>query len=1163
MTVQLSPAQALAVEQRGGPMLVSANAGSGKTTVLADRYVRSVLEDGLTPGQILAISFTDKAAGELRQRVRRLLMSEGGREHVRSLENGWISTFHGTCARILRTHAVQVGIDPQFAVLEESEARVLRASAFDAALTELMASASGPELDLIAAYGVDRLETIVSGAYAELRSRGEARPQLPGLDTQAPALPELELLGRQVGEALGELDGVEGKTVGKARAALVRLQALLDSGRPGLRELAACTYSPGNTKVLLAGAPAAARDALDSVLRGYEAVQERAALAIADRLLSLYSDAFQSAKHARGALDFDDLQLRARDLLRDSAELRLRYRSRFKAIMVDEFQDTNRLQLDLLDLLGTERFVVGDALQSIYAFRHADVTIFKDEREQNSNSGTLVLLADNYRTRPEILGALDAAFAAGHGDDHVPFDAKKPPHGGETPPVELLLVDRKAIEAARTDDDPEDPLGAVDWRCAEARLVAERVAQLVDDGESPGHIAVLLRALGDLHVYEGALEERGIRTVAAAGGGYWGRTHVLDLCAYLATLANPADELSMFGLLGCPLVGVSSDGLAVIADQFARGARWAGLAGAFSGGEDGGLLALLDAADVQRLSDRVPWLLAERESAPRQSLATLIERVVEATDYDLHVLGLPSGPRRLANIRKLSRLAAAYEARHGRDLRGFVDHAQAELDAGDRESDAPVTDADGSAVRLMSIHASKGLEFPIVVVPDLAHRRAAESSELLVGDQWAAMRVRTLDGYSEPSDGLRALRELRRDAELSEERRIFHVAMTRAEERLILAGAVTEKADSSSPAGWIVPELVPEVASLLAEHPDEPRAAHVLPAGGVQGAPDVAVTICRSAPERVSRKPAKAPMPAAKVAVRSEPSPDSSAQLSFDELDLPTAPPLDHGVLPTVSYSSLARFDRCTYRFHLERELRLPENAEDPLLVWPARPGSEGSIDPVTRGSIVHEALERADLTGAGVAERDVLTAIAAARATGPVSEAAVDDLVRLVEAALRAPLMERVAAAESLQIEQQFVVDLGGDEVPLLHGAIDLLATEAGGGALVIDYKTDWLRDTDVIEERVAGSYSLQRQAYAAAVLAAGATRVDIAHLYLERPDDPAIATFTQVDLPGLRAALAARCDELRFGARTPTLHPRRYTCAGCPARLGLCPYGEEETSR
>lgn len=1159
MTVELSESQALAVEQREGSMLVSANAGSGKTTVLAERYLRSVLEDGLTPGQILAISFTDKAAGELRQRVRRLLMQRGGREQVRSLENGWISTFHGACARILRTHAVQVGIDPQFVVLDESEARMLRAAAFDTALTELMAGAAGPELDLIAAYGVDRLQTVVTGAYAELRSRGERSPRLPGLTGRGPQAPDTAALERSVGLALSELDGVDGKTVAEARASLQRLRDLLDAGDVSLPGLSSCLFAVRNTNILKDGAPAAAREELQAVIRGLEAVQERAALRVADTLLDRYGAGFEQAKQALGALDFEDLQLRARDLLRDSAEIRHRYRARFKAIMVDEFQDTNRLQLDILDLLGSERFVVGDALQSIYGFRHADVTIFKDEREHSASAGGLVLLADNYRTHPEILGVIDTAFAAGHGADHVDFEAKKESRPADGPLTELLLIDRKAIEAAHDDDAPEDPLGGTAWRCAEARLVAERVAELVAGGQSPGDIAMLLRALTDLHVYEGALEEQGVPTVAAAGGGYWGRTHVLDLCAYLATLANPADELALFGLLASPLVGISSDGLAVVAQQFPQGSRWPRLADAFTGIDDGPLSELLSGADRALLQERVPWVAAERSGAPRRSLATLIERVVDVTDYDLHVLALPGGVRRLANIEKLTRLAADYEARHGRDLRGFVDHAKAELEAGDREPDAPVSDAGGSAVRLMSIHASKGLEFPIVVVPDLSHRRAAEASEMLIGSEWSAMRVRTLDGYSEPSEGLLALRDLRRVAELSEERRIFHVAMTRAQERLILAASVTANPDNA-PSGWIVPELVPNVEDLLDGDPEQDRSTHVLAAGGVEGAPRVAVTICRNAPAVVGLGSAVPARPTGHAVPQAEPEP--LAQMSLDEISLPVLPPVDHGVLPTISYSSLSRFSRCSYRFHLERELRLPENSADPLLIWQAKPGGEGTIDPASRGSIVHAALERADLRGGACAERSQLQALAA-ELVGEISEDAIDDLVQIVDAALTAPLMARIAAAQARQTEVSFVFDLGGDELPLLNGTIDLLATEPGGAALVVDYKTDRVRDGDDVEDLVAARYSLQRQVYAAAVLAGGIERVDVAYLFTERPEQPAIVSYTQADLAGLRTVLSSLCHDLRFAARRPTSDPGRFTCAGCPARLGLCPYSDTETSR
>ena len=171
--------QADAIARREGPLLLSANAGSGKTSVLSERFVRLVLEDDIEPGRILAITFTDKAAGELRTRVRGRFVELGRRDRARDLDAAWISTFHGLCARILRAHAVRAGLDPAFTVLEEAEARDIRGTAFERALADFLADDRAETLDLVAAYGVDALALRITTAHDQLRSSGQTRPRLP------------------------------------------------------------------------------------------------------------------------------------------------------------------------------------------------------------------------------------------------------------------------------------------------------------------------------------------------------------------------------------------------------------------------------------------------------------------------------------------------------------------------------------------------------------------------------------------------------------------------------------------------------------------------------------------------------------------------------------------------------------------------------------------------------------------------------------------------------------------------------------------------------------------------------------------------------------------------------------------------------------------------
>ena len=283
--------------------------------------------------------------------------------------------------------------------------------------------------------------------------------------------------------------------------------------------------------------------------------------------------------------------------------------------------------------------------------------------------------------------------------------------------IELLLTDKNGwAESPHAQRIAGTLPPAALWRQAEARLLAQRVAELVAGGQvAAGDVAVLLRAATDLPVYERALEERGLRTLAAVGS-FWGHQQVGDLLAWLRALANPLDELALYSVLASPLVAISSDGLALVALQArAQGAgAWAMIART-----DGDLYLTLSAGDREHLERFAEWFATERAAAPTRSAAELLLRAIAFGDYDRHVLALPWGERRLANVHKLLRLARRFEAAEGRDLRGFLDHvAHRRAHAESSEPHAP-TGSEPDAVRLMTIHAAKGLEFPVVCLADL------------------------------------------------------------------------------------------------------------------------------------------------------------------------------------------------------------------------------------------------------------------------------------------------------------------------------------------------------------------------------------------------------------------------------------------------------------
>ena len=1163
--------QAVAIARRDGPLLLSASAGSGKTSVLVERFVRSVVEDGLRPAQVLAITFTDKAAGELRSRVRARLLELGEREAARDTDAAWVMTFHGFCARVLRAHAVAAGLDPGFAVLDEAGARALRREAFDAALARFLAdredgTARPDALDLVAAYGPDRLAEMVGEAHDALRSRGQTRPALPAPRpvVLAAARADLEAAARGAAAALAAARSLA--TIDRARSAIdacLRTLSELAAGEPATAAAVdAAAFRAGGVAELK-------REPCERYLAAHAAfaaacrdARARPALALVDELLGRYADAYAAGKRERSSVDFDDLELLTRDLLDRSPATAAGYAERFARIMVDEFQDTNPLQLSILGFLDRGNvFTVGDELQSIYGFRHADVGVFRARRAQLQEHHATATLATSFRAHPEILETIDAAFADAHPGAWTPLRAGRDDPAPDAPLVELLITDGGEWNGRAPAELGDGLPGAPASRHAEARLVAQRIAELVRDGEAePRDVAVLLRAATDMDLYERALELEGLATLASGGRGWWGRRQVQDLCCYLGAVANPRDETALLGLLASPLVGASSDALALMA--IARRAR-------------GGTLwdALNDPATPVPDSDREAlaafraWFGRERERAPRLGLDELTARVVRRTGYDLHVLALPAGARRLANVHKLMRLAAAFEARRGRDVRGFIDLATAELEADAREPDAPV-DLDGlEAVRLMTIHAAKGLEFPVVVVADLGRRGTNRQPDLLVDGDRVGLRLVGMDGSSDRALAFDAIAAERRAAAEAEERRVMHVALTRAQERLILSGAVDlEKGwpaagPGAAPLSWIGPALLPDLGALGVQAPETVREwtsdGH---AGRVRAA--------LNAPGTLGRVLALGPVvPGEQLALRfGEAAEVRSGQGAVGD-PVAGAPALD-GPAPaprppapaTLSYTALARYTACPYRFHLERGLGLPEQEPPPHLRDAEVPGADGTaLDPLVRGTLVHELLERLGPRAPVPGETEV-RAVAAAHEV-ELGDEEVADLLGMVAAFAASPIAARLAAAGEVHREHAFAFPLGTG-APLITGVVDVLARERRGAHLVVDYKSDHVEGAD-LEALVEASYGAQRRIYALACLRAGAAAVEVVHVFLERAAEPVSRRYEAGDIAVLERDLRERAAGLLAGEFPVAAVPHRALCATCPGRAGLCSHPPERTDR
>src|SRR4051812_33420167 len=1084
--MSLNPEQRAAVDARG-LVFVSAGAGTGKTRVLVERFARAVCDEGVDVESILVITYTEKAAGELRTRIRAGLVERGRPDLARALDGAWISTIHGFCHRLLRSHPFAAGVDPRFRVLDESQGRVLRGEAFEAALTEFCSADDVARLRLLAVYGADGLRRMLTGVYVTLRSAGrELVLELGERRSLQECVDEFHEAARLLGEDV-LLDPE-------------RPERLLDLGELRRRGERAASYEEARKSVEQA--------ALDELAAGdRDLLQE---------LLTAFAAAYQEAKDRESALDFEDLQLRARDLLRDDPAIREREQLRFRALMVDEFQDTNRLQCELIDLIsgnGCERFFVGDEFQSIYGFRHADVQVFRARRAAAADG--VLPLTMNYRSRPEVLAVVNHLFGSDFGDEFQPLAASGEfPDPVFGPPVELLVTDKSSY--AET---------GVHWRRAEARAIARRVRDLIDAGDaSPGEIVLLFAAGTDAEWYEEELRALGVATYRGTGRGYFGQQQVVDLLSYLRLLRNRYDDEALVSVLASPFVGVSNDALALLRRAAPKRPLFVAL--------ERELPETLPERDAQLLRAFRQRYDRLTSASARLSLERLCERVMAEHDYDLAVLAQWDGRRRYANLRKLARLARSNEELRGPDVDGFVRFVRDQEAVGARELEAVAEEEGGDAVRLLTIHAAKGLEFKVVVVADAGRDRAPPASDEILALSDGRFGFRVADPLTSERRGAYAyeeVKEKRKAEERAERLRLYYVAMTRAIDRLIVSGSIdpTRTADEATPIGWVLSRL--DATGEIEHAQQEPVE---LEREGAR----VILRVDRFSEEAPAA--AEAASEDGQLALFAEGGGGALPALAPPLPPLPEvpAPPLHR--VRRLSFSALALFDRCSYRYYAERVAGMRPTDERN-----AAPGTTG-LAATEIGDAVHRLLELVNLQEP-LPPEDLAALV---RAWYPrVSDEELERISGFVRTYCDSELARRVSTLSGARPERPFAFEHDG---VLLHGRLDVLQQE-GDRALVVDYKTNTLAEGSP-EEIVDKDYHLQRLVYALACFRAGAQDVEVVYHFLERADAVVSTLFERAQLPELEAELSEAIARINAGEFRP--RPDDFICAGCPALDVVC---------
>jgi len=1168
--------QLQAITTLEGNVFVAAGAGSGKTRVVTGRFVHAIATGFAAVDQILTITFTRKAAAEMMRRIRDdlrkgntvtadLTEEQQGRMKTayRDVERAQISTIDSFYTTILRANALAAEIDPDFKAINESQARLIREEVFDVCLRKLVEAEGGEAVELITAYDADlrgRLYEILIQAYETLQSQGKpVTLPLPGRRQLKPVEQSLRAAVTSAREAFSRL-GSPTATQVKAMDKLTGIDGALAAVSPADRvRLADFEIRPGKCgaikDVLLQ--VEAARELFVQVLRSELAAKT---LELFQKLLGSFDELYSSEKRRRGVLDFADLSILTRDLLLHNENIRRRVAARFRLIMVDEFQDTNPLQHEIIELISdNNRFVVGDENQAIYGFRNAEVALFQKEKERARDGGYLIELTENFRSQREILDFVDFIFD--RDDMLAPGYMRLEPKAAGVPEeefrVEVILVDERRKSGA---EGLQKVAGSI-TRPAEAQLIAERLVELFAEGYSPGDVAILIKARTDADIYRNALSRAGIENYFAVGSSYFGKLELIDTINMFKLVINPCDDLALIGALRSPLAGLSDDALYWLRNhdgesggQPHKGPLWEAV------GEQSAL-QLMDADDRVRLEGFVSGLNAIRRVAGRISLGSLARRIINFNDYAARIAAGHNGKQNLANLLKLLDLAAEFESSWGNDLVEFTEFLDHEKEVDSREIEAPTEEEGVKAVRIMTMHSAKGLEFPLVVLPKLQSPSKRNNPVLRLdrsGGDRIALEYKGNDGADGKAFDYTVLKDEEEQRELQELKRLGYVARTRARRHLILTGVAPAdrlpKSDRKDqlPFNWIR-------SSLNLSWDRDDKFGNADRAETADGA-GVRLNICVD-PEAVASRYLQAGV---------------AGNMLIPEAVNPGVNQMPAGasfVPPAVSPTALDTFRACPRRFYLENVLHVTELFETGAT---ARTNArEAVLSPAEMGTLVHSLLETDMPFSGSQTLTESLIAERAAEIFGPETGLTQADrkqvavfISRLGSLPVSAEL-KHAAEAGSLQRELSFATLVGQT---ILQGKIDALCPVDPGsinsgdeqgsdfsaaGTLVVDYKTGAPGEGRTPAE-AAQTYRMQVISYALAAgrMRAGPVRVVLAFLGGNAAVEFA-EEFAAADIPGLEALLQGVIDKMADGSFPALDKPDEHKCglcAGGPNGARLC---------
>lgn len=1088
--MRLTPNQqdALNIEKH---ICVTAGAGSGKTTVLVERYLKILREGNAIPQEIVAITFTDKAAAEMKERIIEELSPQekhDGSEQDNSLHGfreemstAHISTIHAFCSRILREFPFQAGVPANFSILQGIDQKLLLQETVKKTLKDIATNEEDKHRDkltrLLQRYGgqqklVDLLSTMINqrDALEHLMQEIYRNPN----DTEIHGVLQARVHERQqqirerlmstidIPEFIRCLNTVlqvaKGKKADAAKNLIQQLeeQYETDLNSPevpnllkeiatlittGKNEIATQSFLPKSidrtgiadeidflvsTVKKIKSIPILENEKDDEDKANEVETDDDFLLSTIRDLLTLYtqiSEAYRIAKLSQGKLDFTDLQLKTRDLVRNNEEIRRKLVSRHKYYMVDEYQDTNELQYELVMLLTDELkaanlFIVGDPKQSIYAFRGADVRVFTKTQEKIVNDGgDDIRLTENFRSLRDTVGFVNYFFHHLMGDGkesefEVEYEAltqARPVNASGT--VEILL--------GKQGDDLADEYSLIAHHIKSMKANAETIYKRGEGGQEAEHpieygdIAILIQTRTHLPDIENALLEADIPYLTTGGVGFYQRQEIYDIWNYLNFLNDPTkNQTSLAAVLRGPAFGISDTELYEISLQEAAN-FWE------------------KAQKYQIHSDNLRTAIAtlerHREFARRMPVNQLIVTIVNETGMIGTLKTGKQGQQRWVNYQKLLEHARNFDGEETQQtLPHFIDFLDILIEEERREGQAPI-EASSGAVQIMTIHASKGKQFPVVILPRL-DRKGQTDREPFIDEAFGIgfSPLNPDEDYSKTEpDIVTHMKNRAYEKEIAEKKRLFYVGTTRACDRLILSGTPPKM----NVLGWLYTHLN------IGEGDDSLR----LP-----------VTLEMFVNNRTNLQSFTLQIPihqALPETASEDDTADETTPVDFPELPrkLETT-----GTPAAFSVPELANYARCPLRYQLQNVLNIPTNGQD------ESDQDENEGDAALRYTLT-QIRQQSDAENLDTTIDQALEHYPEVTSESKVGNRS--SLLQHVNNFINSELSETVFSASTIHTNQHIHADINGH---IVDGRLDKLFKDETGNYQVINYKTDEKQNSD-----------------------------------------------------------------------------------------------------